>query len=74
MSGFYTRVNVSAPTEVVSGVLFYQYVLFAICMLSFISAALKSWKRIIYAFLSLLGLSRVRTLYLKKRKKDLRDT
>ena len=33
--------------------------------------ALKSWKRILYAFLSLLGFSRVRELYLKTRKKNL---
>jgi hypothetical protein len=33
--------------------------------------ALKSWKRIGYAFLSLLGLKRVREIYVKKRKKDL---
>ena len=35
------------------------------------STALKSWKRILYALLSLLGFSRVRDLYLKNRKKNL---
>ena len=33
--------------------------------------ALKSWKRILYAFLSLLGFRRVRELYVNRRKKDL---
>ena len=33
--------------------------------------ALKSWKRILYALLSLLGLARVREIYLRIRKKDL---
>ena len=34
--------------------------------------ALKSWKRILYAFLSLLGFARVRDVYLKARKKRLK--
>jgi len=33
--------------------------------------ALKSWKRILYAFLSLFGLARVREVYLNLRKKNL---
>ena len=33
--------------------------------------ALKSWKRILYAFLSLIGFARVRELYVKMRKKNL---
>ncbi len=33
--------------------------------------ALKSWKRIVYAFLSLLGLAHIRKIYLKIRQKDL---
>ncbi len=33
--------------------------------------ALKSWKRIIYAFLSMLGFGRVREIYIKSRKKSL---
>ena len=33
--------------------------------------ALKSWKRILYAFLSLLGLAQIREIYLKLRKKSL---
>jgi len=35
------------------------------------ATALKSWKRILYALLSTLGLSRVRAIYLKARKKNL---
>ena len=33
--------------------------------------ALKSWKRILYAFLSLLGLARVREIYLRNKQKKL---
>ena len=33
--------------------------------------ALKSWKRIVYAVLSLIGFGRVRQIYVQKRKKDL---